>query len=292
MAAASPPAVRTGYIGRDRVPEAPRSGAPARRRPESSQPGDPLPIPTHLPTPSSDWAWFLDVDGTLLEIAATPTGVRAPADLVAILARLDRAHGGAVALVSGRALGDLDRIFAPLHPPAAGLHGLERRAASGELFRHAGETDLGPTRAALEEFASTRPGVIVEDKGVTLAVHYRQAPGQAEAAGRLVHGLADRLGPEYHVQRGKMVLEIKPRSSQKGDAVREFMAEPPFAGRLPVFVGDDITDEDAFSVVNAMGGHSVRVGEDEPTAAAWRLESVGALRGWLRAAAGNGGSAE
>jgi trehalose 6-phosphate phosphatase len=236
------------------------------------------------PQAQLDWAYFLDVDGTLLEIAESPEAVRVPPGLVSNLARLHHATGGAVALLSGRRITDLDALFQPLKLPAAGVHGLERRRAD-EIVESvtpvgviAALRDLQPS---LAEFVAGHPGLRLEDKGVSLALHYRQAP-EFEGA---VHNFAERMAAPYadrlRLLPGKMVVELKPHGADKGRAIAEFMAEPPFAGRRPVFIGDDVTDEDGFRAVNALGGLSLRIGDERPSAAHARLTSVESCRAWL-----------
>jgi trehalose 6-phosphate phosphatase len=139
-------------------------------------------------------------------------------------------------------------------------------------------------RDALAAFAADRPGVVLEDKGIALALHYRLAPEHAAAARVAVARALDALGPLFEIQQGKMVLEIKPRGADKGRAIEQYMSEPPFLGRVPVFAGDDLTDERGFAVVNAMGGYSVKVG-DAPSCAHWRLADVGQVLDWLESCA-------
>lgn len=236
-----------------------------------------------LPRAPENPAFFLDVDGTLLAIAETPHEVRPDPGIVELLERLHQAAGGAVALISGRPIEDLDRLFAPVTMPAAGQHGTERRDASGQLHRHAfGAGRLGNIRHRVRDIAARCPGTRVEDKGITVAVHYRQVP---ECEARLASELGpvvEEAGEEFRLQRGKMVFEIKPAGKDKGTAIAEFMREAPFCGRTPVFLGDDVTDEDGFSAVNAMGGQSIKVGGG-PSAARWRLADVDAVRAWLEA---------
>jgi trehalose 6-phosphate phosphatase len=235
------------------------------------------------PALAPGWAFFLDVDGTLLEIAPRPEAVQAHEDDRRLLGALHEAAGGAVALISGRALAGIDALFSPIRLPAAGLHGIERRDAAGRIHRHAfpGEA-LRRAAARLDDFASRHPGLVFEDKGASLALHYRLAPHLAAQAGEAVDAAAAELGESVEIQRGKMVLEVKPSGRNKGSALEEFMAEVPFAGRTPVFIGDDLTDEHAFAVVNRLGGHSIKVGEGA-TLAKWRLEGVRALHVWLAA---------
>ena len=236
-----------------------------------------------LPAPADNWALFLDFDGTLVEIADRPEAVVLPHDLAGRLARLDRAFDGAVAIVSGRSLADLDAVLQPLRLPLAGLHGIERRDARGAVH---GDADAGARldgiREAVEGFAAARSGLLVEDKGSAIAIHYRAAPERREEVAAFLERQRRRLGNDFHVQAGKQVFELKPGGRDKGDAVRAFMDEPPFAGRIPVFVGDDRTDEDAFSAANALGGHSMRVGDHrDTTAAQCTLPSVAATLTWL-----------
>ncbi len=226
-------------------------------------------------------ALFLDVDGTLLHIADRPDAVAVDRGAVALLRGIHAATGGALALITGRALADVDRLFDPLVLPVAGQHGFERRDAAGRLHRHARPgVALDEARARCRDFGAARPGVLVEDKGLTLALHYRLAPGAEGEVGALAEAIAAGSGGALAIQRGKMVVELKPAGKDKGTAIAEFMAEPPFRGREPVFVGDDLTDEYGFSVVNGLGGVSVKVG-DGPTEAAARLPDVAAVRVWL-----------
>jgi trehalose 6-phosphate phosphatase len=238
-----------------------------------------------LPAPDPRWAWFLDVDGTLIEIAERPDAIRVDKRMVAAIGMLKVAARDAVALVSGRPIRELDRIFAPLHLAAAGLHGLERRDAAGRVLRDA-ERDpkLDEVVAEMRNFARGHPGVLIEDKGITVALHFRQMPAADDAAVHLVQNIAARNKGRFIVQHGKMVVELRPPGFDKGAVVEAFMAEPPFYGRRPVFVGDDATDEAGFAAANRLGGASVRVGGPAPTAARWRADSVSALIDWLESA--------
>lgn len=237
-------------------------------------------------------ALFLDVDGTLLEIEHEPDAVLVPEALCGVLESLHNATGGALALVSGRPLEQIDRLFEPLRLSAGGLHGLERRnlvtggtrsEPKPPLFDHA--------RERLAAFAAEREGVLLEDKGLTLAVHYRGAPDQRDAAGQAVRSLADESEGALIVLEGKMVFELKPPGADKGHAIEAFMEEAPFRDRRPVFVGDDVTDEAGFHVVNHAGGLSIRVGPAErPSAAAYALDDVRAVHAWLAALVGDDGS--
>lgn len=236
-----------------------------------------------VPPPHFDpgWAFFLDLDGTLFEIRATPQAVRRDLEEVALVSRLRDAAGGAVALISGRAIAKIDELFAPLKLAAAGQHGAERRDAQKNLHRiKLPEEQMKHAAAAIRAFAARHEGLLFEHKGLSMALHYRLAPHLAEAARGAVREAAAALGGALEVQEGKMVAELKPAGYDKGGAIGEFMREPPFAGRVPLFIGDDATDEHGFEVVNRLGGHSVKVGEG-PSAARWRLAAPAAVRAWL-----------
>jgi trehalose 6-phosphate phosphatase len=205
---------------------------------------------------------LLDVDGTLLDIAPTPQEVKVPASLRETLFRMRRQLGGALALVSGRPLADLDHLFAPLRLPAIGGHGAEMRlAGDGEaVARRAAPLD-SVFREKLKIAAARHRGIIVEDKGYSLALHYRLAPKEGLALGHDIRRECRDWGdPSIELLSGKAVIEIKSRGFNKGTAVRELMNHPPFAGRSPIFIGDDKTDEDAFAAVPDYGGIAISVG--------------------------------
>jgi len=234
-----------------------------------------------MPPFGGNWSFFLDVDGTLVEYAAHPDGVRVTAELLELLRRLHGVAGGAVALISGRSVADLDRLFAPLSLPAAGQHGTERRGADGTTSRHGPAIQiLGQAAAEIVHLTAAHSGLVFENKGMTLALHYRLAPTLRALAEREMRAIAARLGDAFELQTGKFVVEIKPSGKDKGGAIAEFAAEPPFAGRRAVFVGDDLTDEPGFEVVNRIGGHSIKVGPGI-TRARWRLFDAAAVRRWL-----------
>lgn len=233
------------------------------------------------PIPRADWAYFFDIDGTLADIAAKPSGVRIERVIRNLIYDLHDRTGGAVALISGRRIEDIDRLFGDSSMPVAGQHGIERRTASGATFRHASEEQL--LIEARDELMRRTMGderLLLEFKGLSMAMHYRAAPEKREFVEGLMSSVADRLGDGYVLQSGKMVLELKPAGKDKGVAVTEFMSEEPFRGRTALFAGDDLTDEVGFEVVNAIGGLSVKVGGG-PSAAKLRLRSVAAVRAWL-----------
>jgi trehalose 6-phosphate phosphatase len=236
-----------------------------------------------VPAFARGWALFLDVDGTLLDIARHPDAVTVSTDLREILRLACKLSDGAVALISGRSLVDLDRLFGPLLYPAAGQHGLERRSATGHVICSIGAMDrINHAAQLLALQARMRQGVVVEHKGLSLALHYRNAPELQDWAGLTMKALLAGLGPAFQLVEGKMVFELKPGGRDKGTAIADFMSEPPFANRLPVFIGDDVTDEDGFAVVNIAGGHSIKVG-DGGSLARWRLADAQSVRQWLGA---------
>lgn len=226
-------------------------------------------------------ALFLDFDGTLVPLAARPQDVAVDAGLPALLARLSEALGGALALVSGRSLASLDQ-FLPLGPwSMVGQHGLERRGPYGEDRRTAPASPLPqPLRQALAALTARHPGVEVEDKGLSVAVHYRAAPALGGALHRQLAAWARRY-PELDLLRGKRVIELRPHGSDKASAMARLLVEPPFAGRTPIFAGDDVTDEGALARAGALGGLGVKVGPGATCAGA-RLRDVAQVHRWLR----------
>jgi len=232
-----------------------------------------------LPEPSERWALFLDFDGTLVEIVERPDLVRLPPAARETLERIGKALDGALAVVSGRTIEDLDRHIGPPPFAAAGIHGLERRGPDGRITRIAADAVLDRLRARIEGPLQSLAGVLREDKGLSIALHWRMAARHEAAVQALLREATADL-PDITLVGGKCVLEARIKGADKGSAIAAFMAEPPFRGRLPVFVGDDRTDEDGFAAVAAMGGIAVKVGE-EPTLAQHRIRDVRALRAWL-----------
>lgn len=226
-------------------------------------------------------ALFLDLDGTLIEFAKRPDLVAVPGRLLRALEAVHRALDGALALISGRTVADLDALLEPLHLPAAGVHGLEFRNGSGHLHTLAGARIPAWIRERLVSLAGSASGLLLEDKGDSLALHFRQAPELEAKVRHEMQNLMPGLGADFVLQEGKMVLELRPADATKGSAIKLFMAERPFAGRQPVFIGDDVTDEDGFEVVNSMHGVSVRVGPIDHSAARYALPDVSAVLQWL-----------
>lgn len=237
------------------------------------------------------WALFLDIDGTLIDLADTPDGIVVPPDLPENLHHLSTKLNGALALVTGRALAYADRLFVPYTFPIAGLHGSERRGPSGEISRFTPSAAFEELKAALAREAKQWPGVLVEDKGAAIAAHYRQAPDQRETVEAAMPRYLDMAGPDFTLQRGKMVAEIRPAQASKGHALKAFLDETPFNGRKPIAIGDDVTDEAMFRTANRLGGHSIRIAETPAeTEAISTLPSTDALRAILATLAGAGTS--
>lgn len=232
------------------------------------------------PAPAGDWALFLDVDGCLLDFAGAPDTVTVPAPLRATLTLLSQHLQGALALVSGRALANVDGLFAPLRLPTAGLHGLERRSAAQQVAAPSIPPALAAIHAEALQIAAHYPGALVEDKGAALALHWRAMPAAAIALRAFAEVALPRL-PGYCLQHGNHVIELRPAAGDKGAAILALLDEPPFRGRVPVFAGDDLTDESGFAVVNAHAGLSVLVGGREPSAAHYALRNPAAVRAWL-----------
>ena len=223
-------------------------------------------------------ALFLDFDGTLADLAPQPDAVQIAGDLVPMLRELSQHLGGALAIVSGRPLHDLDDFLSPLQLPAAAEHGAQRRQVGGRLLGIA-PPDLEATIRAARALTDRHPGLRLEIKTATVALHYRHAP---ELEALCLQVLSEVVGNTRGVEllRGKFVFEVKPAGVSKGTAIAAFMHEAPFAGRVAVFAGDDVTDEAGFSVVQSMGGFGVKVGEGA-TLANHRCLSPTALRQWL-----------
>lgn len=228
------------------------------------------------------WALFLDLDGTLVDLAARPELIVVPDGLPQLLRSIAHRHSGALAILSGRSRADLAAHFGLHGFPAATLHGLERCDAEGRMQRTADHRPLEEVRRQLGLRSVDFPGMWVEDKGGTIALHYRQSPGIgaaiAELAHELVHGRDD-----LRLQPGDFVVEIKPAGADKGRALTAFLEESPFIGRSPLMVGDDLTDEHAFAAAAAHGGFGVIVGARRPTHARFALASPAAVIDWLRA---------
>lgn len=235
----------------------------------------------NLPRITPETALFLDFDGTLVSIAAQPELVEVPQGLVGTLAELHRRLNGALALVSGRRLLDLDGFLAPLLLPAAAEHGAQRRTADG-LMVSAPPADLGPLLQAAESLVARHPALKLERKNLALSLHYRQAPELESLCLEVMREALER-SPGIELMQGKCVIDLKPEGFSKGTAIAFFMTEAPFAGRVPVFAGDDVTDEAGFEAVQRIGGHAIKVGPG-PSLAQHRCTSVSQLAAWLQSA--------
>lgn len=225
-------------------------------------------------------ALFLDFDGTLTELVARPDEVRVADGLPQRLQQLAEAFGGALAVVTGRPIGDIDAFLHPVRLAVAGVHGAERRGADGQVQQVQIE-GLDRMAAAAHGLAAADGRLLVEVKSASVALHYRQAPQREADCLRAMERAVDSV-PGWTLMRGKMVVEAKPVDVSKGAALRAFLAEAPFAGRRPWCFGDDVTDETAFEVALSLGGVAVKIGAG-PSCAPHRLDDPAALRVWLAA---------
>lgn len=241
-------------------------------------------VASGLPSRLSGLSVFLDIDGTLLDLAQTPDAVIVPKGLENDLGGLSARVGGALALVTGRSVDFVERLFPRQVFFVAGLHGAEIRApGSAEPAFDPGLREFEEAKARIAQAARKWPGVLVEDKGIAVALHYRQAPAREAVVNALMTEI-ERCVPGWELQPGKFVLELRPAGRDKGDALRAFMERTPFIGRLPLAIGDDVTDEAMFRAANDAGGLSVRVGDPGyPTAARGHVATPSALRAWIAA---------
>lgn len=236
----------------------------------------PLPPPDPL---SRDVALFLDLDGTLTPKVPVPPGVQPDPALNRLLMRLREALGGRLAIISGREIGAVDDLIDCSVIAVAGTHGLERRNAQGHAIKSPPHPALPMAKKLADEFVRSRPGLRRESKELSVPIHYRSAPEYAEAVTAFGRELAEKTG--LAMQQGDMVIELRTPGADKGDAVAAFMAEAPFKGARPVFVGDDLTDEHGFELVENAGGEGVLVGPPRATHASRALPDVNAVLAWL-----------
>lgn len=247
----------------------------------SAEAHEPAAIGT-LDVPGADAALFLDFDGTLVDIAERPDAIVVPTNLVDILNRLCERHDGAVAIVSGRDISDLSGHLEGFSGALAGGHGGQIMHAGGPVSQTSVDpVKLASLQAAAEAFALVEPGLHIERKSAGVVLHYRSAPELEEKIRAFAHALAD-PDPDFVCQSAKMACEIKPHGVSKGGAIERLMRDPPFAGRRPVFVGDDRTDETGFEFVNANNGISIKIGDGQ-TEAGFRIDTPPAFRDWLAA---------
>lgn len=235
---------------------------------------------TETPELSAKYAWFFDLDGTLAEIKPHPDQVVVPDTILQGLQLLATASDGALALISVRSMVELDALAKPYRFPLAGVHGAERRDINGKThIVHLPDAIARDISVQLHTVIAQYPGAELEAKGMAFALHYRQAPQHEDALMTLAQRITQ-IWPQMALQQGKCVVEIKPKGTSKGEAIAAFMQEAPFIGRTPVFLGDDLTDESGFAVVNRLGGMSVKIGTGA-TQASWRLAGVPDVWSWL-----------
>ena len=233
---------------------------------------------------ASAHSFFIDFDGTLAEIAETPGAVIVEDRARDALRLLVSRASGAVAIVTGREIEAIDRLLAPLKLPVAGVHGYERRNGSKTVSAPlADESATSEAENVLTSYVNHNPGLLLEKKRGALALHYRLRPELEEFCLSIMQGFLGRMSDAV-LTRGKMVVEMRLHTATKGTAIRDFLQEKPFKGRVPVFAGDDATDEDGFAAVNALGGFTVKVGPGE-TAAHHRVANVDEFLTWLLAMA-------
>jgi trehalose 6-phosphate phosphatase len=230
----------------------------------------------------SDASLFLDFDGTLVELASTPDSVSLSDDVRSLLRQLQIRLSGRLALLSGRSMADVRSYLRPLDVAVAGSHGLELAQASEDIAALEAPTGLRDAILQLKQLESVQPGVLIEAKPGGAAIHYRQAPAAEAVCRETAARIANDIG--MVLQHGKMVVELKHPSANKGQALKQFMSAPPFAGTRPVFIGDDLTDEDGFAAARELGGAGILVGPERPTLATFRIEDVGSVEAWLVAA--------
>lgn len=214
------------------------------------------------PVPQPDWALFLDIDGTLLDIAPRPEDVHVPKDLIQTLAQAGAWLGGALAIVSGRPFEQVDRLFAPLRLPGGAGHGSALRLPDGTT-QWANDTYSVPDewRRRLNAAVTRWPGVVVEEKAHSVAIHFRASPEHENEVRQLVEGLVARDPESFEAMPGRKAIEIRHRTLTKAVVVHSLMAHKPFKGRIPVFVGDDVTDQDGFRAVEEKGGIALHVAQ-------------------------------
>lgn len=238
-------------------------------------PSPPIPLPVHR------WALFLDVDGTLLDFSPDPAGVKVSSELIILLKNLESRLQGALALLSGRTIATLDMLFTPLQLPSAGLHGFERRDARGKIVHPSIAQDvLDRLHGASREILASFPGVLVENKHYAVAFHFGEILQQQADLYKVVQQAAQELN--YELLPGRHVYELKPPCADKGLALNRFLTEQPFADRVPIFIGDDVTDKYALRAARAANGMAIAVGDRAVEAAQFKLTNPKAVIQWLQ----------
>ena len=226
-------------------------------------------------------AIFIDLDGTLIDLAARPDLINVPPGLRELLIDLATALGGALAVVSGRSVATQEDILGAIPIILSGVHGAELKEP-GKPVSNLAQPLPPELRQGIATLAQRWPDLLLEDKNWAMAVHVRQTPDLAGDVADVLQALVKRLGPDHEVMAGDSVFEVKPKALSKGTALRRLMQRPEFTGRRPVFLGDDITDEDGFAAALELGGDAVAVGRRHTATAKWRLFSPLAARKWLR----------
>lgn len=254
------------------------------RRPDRAPPSEKIATATTPPTALlQDASLFLDFDGTLVEIVERPDAVAVDAPLATLMNRLAGKLQGRLAIISGRPRAEIDTLLGGRGYAVAGSHGLELRWLDGRVDAPEPPAKLADIAALMRTWTAAYPGTLVEEKPFGVALHYRAAPSAERHCRTLAERLAESSG--LSLQPGKMVFELRVPGADKGAALRAFMAAPPMQGTRPIFLGDDVTDEDAFAAAVALGGHGILIGPPRPTAADYRLPDVAAARLWLEQAA-------
>jgi trehalose 6-phosphate phosphatase len=239
--------------------------------------------PSEIAANPERWALFLDVDGTVLDVAATPNDVIVEVNLIENLARVEMLLSGALAFVSGRTIAVLDRLFAPLKLAAAGEHGAELRSSPGQAVSRYTTRPLDPAlTAALAQLVAEHPALLLEEKPSSVVIHYRRAPELGSSVEQRIRALLDVAGPGLGLYSGKMSWDIREGVCTKGTAVRQLMAVDRFAGRTPVYLGDDLTDEDGFAEAERQGGVALAVAGEYRTPRPIAFLAPENVRDWLR----------
>ena len=243
--------------------------------------------PAEILTNPDRWALFLDVDGTILDVATTPDDVEVPPTLVQSLQRIEPLLSGALALISGRTIATLDRLFSPLSLTAAGEHGAELRSGPGQAVARCTSRLFEPAlKAALQQLAVEHPALMLEEKPASIVVHYRRAPEIGPGVERRLQAILAKADQGFGIFPSKMSWDIRDGTCTKGTALVQIMALERFAGRLPVYVGDDRTDEDGFAQAEGMGGIALPVAGEYRASRAPAFASPAAVRAWLGQLAG------
>lgn len=239
--------------------------------------------PSEIAANPERWALFLDVDGTILDVAVTPDDVIVGPDLVEWLSRIEALLSGALAFVSGRTVAVLDRLFAPLRLAAAGEHGAELRSAPGQAVARCTTRLFDPAlKAALVQLVAEHPALLLEEKPSSVVIHYRRAPELGSSVEQRIRSLLDAVGTGLGLYSGKMSWDIREGTCTKGTAVRQLMATDRFSGRTPIYLGDDLTDEDGFAEAERQGGVALAVAGEHRTPRPIAFLAPENVRDWLR----------